>query len=141
DLDPTIMAQPFEAVLVESEEETKEPLQRPESPSARTWARAGEQKSFSLVQYVALVVAIGLGVVAVMAWPGTQKCQPLKFGDFQVKSDVDLDAQMTLKANALKSVTKRKLAEKIVMKAMKHTGRRFSNHFDKKQDRALPANP
>ena len=30
-----------------------------------------------------------------------RKCQPLKLGDFQVKSDVDLDAQMTLKARYL----------------------------------------
>ena len=144
DLNPTIMAQPsqpFEAVLVESEEEAREFEGRPPSPSARTWPRAPDQRAMPLAPYVTLVVALGLGLVAVMAWPGTNKCDPLNFGEFQGKSDLDLDAQMTLKANALKSVKKRKLAEKIVLKAMKTTGHKFSHHFDQKQDRALPANP
>ncbi|CAE7754353.1 ncsA, partial [Symbiodinium pilosum] len=128
-------------IVAGKEEELKEPERRPPSPSARTWARAGDQWAMPLAPYVALVVALGLGVVAVMAWPGATKCDPLKFGEFQGKSDLDLDAQMTLKANALKSVKKRKLAEKIVLKAMKTTGHKFSHHFDQKQDRALPANP
>ena len=48
---------------------------------------------------------------------------------------------MSLKASALKSVKKRKLAEKIVLKAMRKTGRKYADHFEQKKARALPADP
>ena len=48
---------------------------------------------------------------------------------------------MSLKADALKGVKKRTLAEKIVMKAMKRTGRKYSQHYEQHEVRSLPADP
>ena len=119
------MAMPFESVHAESEEEPKT-----SPPSSRGWLKK-----------VALVGVLGLGVLALLAMPGAKKCQSLDFGAFQGKSSLGLNAQMSLKANALKSVKNRKLAEKIVLKAMRKTGRKYADLFDKKQTRALPADP
>ena len=118
------MAAAFQAVHAESEAEAKT------SPSNRGWMKKA-----------ALLAALGLGVVAVLAWPGSKKCGSLDLGAFQGKSSLGLDAEMNLKADTLRSVKKRKLAEKIVLQAMKRTGRKYSQHYEDKQVRALPADP
>ncbi|CAE7763417.1 unnamed protein product, partial [Symbiodinium sp. KB8] len=90
----------------------------------------------------ALVVTVGLGVVGFMAMPKARRfCQGLDLGAFQGKSNLGLDAEMALKADALKSVKKHTAAQKIVLKAMKSTGRKYSNHYEQRQVRSLPENP
>ena len=79
---------------------------------------------------MALVAALGLGVIAFLAWPGSKKCQALDLGAFQGKSSLGLNAQMALRADALKNGKERKLAEKIVLKAMRKTGRKYADLFD-----------
>ena len=119
------MATPFEAVHLESEAEAKT-----SPPSSRGWMKK-----------TAIVATLGLGVVAFLAMPGAKKCQSLDFGAFQGKSSLGVDAQMVLKADALKSVKKRSLAEKIVMKAMRSTGHKYSQHYEQHEVRSLPADP
>ncbi|CAE7282296.1 unnamed protein product [Symbiodinium natans] len=119
------MAAPFEAVHPESDAEAKT-----SPPSSRGWMKK-----------TALVATLGLGVVAFLAMPGAKKCQSLDFGAFQGKSSLGVDAQMALKADALKSVKKRSLAEKIVMKAMRSTGHKYSQHYEQHEVRSLPADP
>ena len=87
------------------------------------------------------MATLGLGVLAVLAIPGAKKCQSLDFGAFQGKSSLSLDAQMSLKADALKGVKKRTLADKIVLKAMQRSGQKYASHFTQHQTRALPADP
>ncbi|CAE7282277.1 unnamed protein product [Symbiodinium natans] len=119
------MAAPFEAVHLESDAEAKT-----SPPSSRGWMKK-----------TAIVATLGLGVVAFLAMPGAKKCQSLDFGAFQGKSSLGVDAQMALKADALKSVKKRSLAEKIVMKAMRSTGHKYSQHYEQHEVRSLPADP
>ncbi|CAE7538288.1 unnamed protein product, partial [Symbiodinium sp. CCMP2456] len=89
------------AVHVESEEEVKD-----SSTQSRGW-----------VKKAALALALGLGVVGFMAMPkATRFCNGLDLGAFQGKSNLGLDAQMALKADALKGVKKPSAAEKIVLK-------------------------
>ena len=88
-----------------------------------------------------LLTALGLAVLGVLAWPGSNMCGPFDLGAFQGKTSLSLDADMNLKADALRSVKKRKLAEKIVLRAMKRTGQKYSKHYEDKQVRALPADP
>eukprot|EP00439_Symbiodinium_sp_Y106_P020353 s7018_g2.t1 len=117
----------FEVVHVESEEEAKN-----SSSNARpAWMKKA-----------AFVLAVGLGVVGFMALPKARRfCQGLDLDAFQGKSNLDLDTQMALKADALKSVRKHSAAQKIVLKAMKSTGRKYSKHFQQREVRALPADP
>jgi len=120
------MPTPFEAVHAESDEEAKN-----SSPTSRGWMKKA-----------ALVVTVGLGVVGFMAMPKARRfCQGLDLGAFQGKSNLGLDAEMALKADALKSVKKHTAAQKIVLKAMKSTGRKYSNHYEQRQVRSLPENP
>ena len=123
---PPAQAATFEAVHVESEEEVKD-----SSSQSRGW-----------VKKAALALALGLGVVGFMAMPKAARfCNGLDLGAFQGKSNLGLDAQMALKADALKGVKKPSAAEKIVLKAMKSTGRKYSKHFQQREVRALPADP
>ncbi|OLP79360.1 hypothetical protein AK812_SmicGene40367 [Symbiodinium microadriaticum] len=139
----------LQAVHVESEEEAKD-----SSTQSRGW-----------VKKAALALALGFGIVGFMAMPKAtilayitaireaaprQKeddlsnrrfCNGLDLGAFQGKSNLGLDAQMALKADALKGVKKPSAAEKIVLKAMKSTGRKYSKHFQQREVRALPADP
>ena len=120
------MPTPFEAVYAESDEEAKN-----SPPSSRGW-----------IKKAALVLTLGLGVVGFMSMPKARRfCQGLDLGAFQGKSNLGLDAEMALKADALKSVKKHTAAQKIVLKAMKSTGRKYSNHYEQRQVRALPADP
>ncbi|OLQ02780.1 Adenylate cyclase 1 [Symbiodinium microadriaticum] len=120
------MPTPFEAVHAESEEEAKNP-----PPSSRSWMKKA-----------ALVLTVGLGVVGFMSMPKARRfCQGLDLGAFQGKSNLGLDAEMALKADALKSIKKHSAAQKIVLKAMKSTGRKYSKHYEQREVRSLPADP
>ena len=65
----------------------------------------------------------------------------MDLGAFQGKSNLGLDAEMALKADALKSVKKHSAAQKIVLKAMKSTSRKYPKHYEQRQFRSLPADP
>ncbi|CAE7646864.1 unnamed protein product [Symbiodinium sp. CCMP2592] len=120
------MPTPFEAVHAESDEEAKN-----SPPTSRGWMKKA-----------ALIVTVGLGVAGFMAMPKARRfCQGLDLGAFQGKSNLGLDAEMALKADALKSVKKHTAAQKIVLKAMKSTGRKYSKHYEQRQVRSLPADP
>ena len=120
------MPTPFEAVHAESEEEAKN-----SPPSSRSWMKKA-----------ALVLTVGLGVVGFMSMPKARRfCQGLDLGAFQGKSNLGLDAEMALKADALKSIKKHSAAQKIVLKAMKSTGRKYSKHYEQREVRSLPADP
>ena len=120
------MPTPFEAVHAESEEEAKN-----SPPSSRSWMKKA-----------ALVLTVGLGVVGFMSMPKARRfCQGLDLDAFQGKSNLGLDAEMALKADALKSIKKHSAAQKIVLKAMKSTGRKYSKHYEQREVRSLPADP
>ncbi|CAE7917585.1 unnamed protein product, partial [Symbiodinium sp. KB8] len=90
----------------------------------------------------ALVLTVGLGVVGFMSMPKARRfCQGLDLDAFQGKSNLGLDAEMALKADALKSIKKHSAAQKIVLKAMKSTGRKYSKHYEQREVRSLPADP
>ena len=118
------MAMPFEAVHAESEQESKASL-----PSSRGWVKKLCWEH----------CASG----SLRSWPcqGQRSVSPWIWVPSRAPSSLGLDAQMSLKASALKSVKKRKLAEKIVLKAMRKTRRKYADHFEQKQACALPAGP
>ncbi|CAE7667886.1 unnamed protein product, partial [Symbiodinium necroappetens] len=121
-----LKAPPSEAVHAESEDEAKN-----SPPSSRSWMKKA-----------ALVLTVGLGVVGFMSMPKARRfCQGLDLGAFQGKSNLGLDAEMALKADALKSIKKHSAAQKIVLKAMKSTGRKYSKHYEQREVRSLPADP
>ncbi|CAE7672109.1 HMCN1 [Symbiodinium necroappetens] len=74
------------------------------------------------VKVSALAVALCLGAGALI-WKNTVPCKPGSPGLLQAKFATDVDAQMALKVEGLRSVTNRSLADGIVMNAMKSAGK------------------
>jgi len=92
------------------------------------------------VKVSALAVALCLGAGALI-WKNTVPCKPGSPGLLQAKFATDVDAQMALKVEGLRSVTNRSLADGIVMNAMKSAGKDYAKHYEAHQVRQLPGSP
>mmetsp|Transcript_23053 Transcript_23053/g.47436 ORF Transcript_23053/g.47436 Transcript_23053/m.47436 type:complete len:491 (+) Transcript_23053:62-1534(+) len=92
------------------------------------------------VNVSALVAALCLGA-ATLIWKNTVPCKPGSPGLLQAKFARDVDAQMALKVEGLRSVTNRSLADGIVMHAMKSAGKDYAKHYEAHQVRQLPESP
>lgn len=103
------------------------------------------------VKVSALAVALCLGAGALI-WKNTVPCKPGSPGLLQAKFATDVDAQMALKVEGLRSVTNRSLADGIVMNAMKSAGKAqqdgeegphqdYAKHYEAHQVRQLPGSP